>query len=297
MLSNRIRNLVPPPRPVPLPIICSAMFGTTGGFGGLFLVLGLGFTLIFTHGYRPFDDLRLALSRETVKGKVTRVIESNATENDVDVYEYEYAFTTRREERMAGSSYTTGRRWPERSSVTVEYVPDAPFISRIQGARTSMFSPWVLFVLIFPAVGGALFLSAAIGGLRQVFLLRNGKVADARITATRSTNTTVNNVPILEFTYEIQTSMGTVADGKAKAFPSDRLGDEETEPALYLPSNPGRSTLVDAISLKYPLDVDGLSGQWVSTEGKSAVVRYILTWAAVLLLGGFWIISLLGIIR
>src|SRR4030042_1132220 len=102
MLSNRIRNLVPPPRPVPLAIICSAMFGTTGGGGGPFLCLGRGFTLIFTHGYRPFDDLRLALSHETVKGKVTRVIDSNATENDVDVYEYEYAFTPRREERMSG---------------------------------------------------------------------------------------------------------------------------------------------------------------------------------------------------
>ncbi|MBN2086265.1 MAG: DUF3592 domain-containing protein [Anaerolineales bacterium] len=297
MLSNRIRRLAPPPRPVPLPIICAAMLGTTGGFGALFMIMGLVFSIIFTRGYRPLEDVRLALSHDTAEGRVTRVVESNATENDVTVYEYVYSFTTRREEKMTGRSFSTGRRWSNGSSVPVEYVPDAPYISRIEGARTSMFSPWVLFVLIFPAVGGALFLSAAIGGLRQVILLRHGKVADARITSTRPTNTTVNGVPILEYAYEIQTSMGAVADGKAKAFPSDRLGDEETEPALYLPSNPDRSTLVDAISVSYPLDVDGLSGQWITGEGKQKTMLYILAWVAALLLGGYWILSLLGIIR
>jgi hypothetical protein len=43
--------------------------------------------------------------------------------------------------------------------------------------------------------------------------------------------------------------------------------------------------------------VDGLSGQWVSTEGKAVVVRYGLAWALALLLGGYWIMGLLGIIR
>ncbi|MGB7540297.1 MAG: DUF3592 domain-containing protein [Anaerolineales bacterium] len=297
MLSNRIRNLAQPPRPVPLPVICSAMLGTTGGFGAIFMIMGLVFTIVFTGGYRPFDDIRLALFRETAQGKVMRVSETNATENDVDVYEYEYAFTTHREEQMSGRSYSTGLRWSAGSSVAVEYVPDAPFISKIQGARTSVFAPWVLFVLIFPGVGGLLFLSSTIGGLRQVLLLRNGIIADARIVSTRPTGVTVNNTPVLEYAYEIQTSMGVTADGKAKAFPSDRIGDEETEPALYLPSNPNISTLVDAVGLNYPLDVDGLSGQWVSTEGKGIVVRYILAWAAVLVLGGYWILGLLGVIR
>jgi hypothetical protein len=297
MLSNRIHNLAPPPRTVPLPIICSAMQGTTGGFGSLFLIFGLVFTLIFTHGYKPLDNLRLALSNATAQGKITRVDASNATENEVEVYEYEFTFTTRGEEQMTGRSYSTGRRWSAGSSVTIEYVPDAPFISQIQGARSSLFAPWVLFVLVFPAVGGALFLSAAVGGLRQVVLLRNGMIADARIVSTRPTGTSVNDTPVLEYTYELQTSMGELADGKAKAFPSDRLGDEETEPALYMPGNPSRSTLVDAISLNYPLDVDGLSGQWVSTEGKAVVVRYGLAWALALLLGGYWIMGLLGIIR
>ena len=99
MLSNRIRNLAPPPRPVPLTIICSAMLGTTGGFGALFMIFGLVFTVIFTNGYRPLDDIRLALSQTTAQGRVTRVVDAHATENDVSVYEYVYTFTTRREEQ------------------------------------------------------------------------------------------------------------------------------------------------------------------------------------------------------
>ncbi len=160
-----------------------------------------------------------------------------------------------------------------------------------------MFSPFILFVLIFPAVGGVLFLSAAAGGLRQVWLLRNGLIADTRITSTRSTNTTVNGAPILEYFYEITTREGITAEGKAKAFPSDRLGDEEREPALYLESNPDRSTLVDAISLNYPLDVDSLSGRWVSSGGKGKAVLYILAWIAALLLSGYALMSALGVIR
>jgi hypothetical protein len=297
MLSNRIRNLAPPPRPVPLPVIGSAMLGTTGGFGSVFLVMGLVFTLIFTRGFRPMDDIRLALSKTTVDGLVTRVVDPSATENDEPVYEYEYSFTTRREEQMTGRSYSTGRRWSSGSSITVEYVPDAPVISRIEGARTSMFSPWIMFVLIFPGVGGALFLSAAYGGLRQVLLLRNGVIADARITGTRETGTSVNNNPVLVFIYEITTSAGVMADGTSRAFPSERLGDEEIEPALYLPSNPGFSTLVDSISLNHPLDVDSLSGQWIATGGIGKAVLYLLTWVSVLLLGGYWFLGVLGIIR
>ena len=297
MLSNRIHNLAPPPRPVPLTIVCSAMLGTTGGFGALFMIFGLVFTVIFTSGYRPLDDIRLALSRTTATGRITQVVDSNATENDVTVYEYVYSFTTRREEQLTGRSYSTGRHWSAGNSVAIEYVPDAPYISRIQGARTSMFSPFILFVLIFPAVGGALFLSAAAGGLRQVWLLRHGLIGDARITSTRSTNTTVNGVPILEYSYEITTREGITSEGKAKSFPSDRLGDEEREPALYLESNPDRSTLVDAISLNYPLDVDSLSGRWISSGGKGKAVLYILAWMVALILSGFALMSALGVIR
>jgi hypothetical protein len=297
MLTNRIRNLAPPPRRVPLPVVVSAMLGTTGWFGALFLIMGLGFTLIFTQGYRPFDDLRIVLSRTSVQGTIRNVKSVNASENDVEVYEYEYAFTTRGGQKVTGHSYSTGREWGIGSTVNVEYVPDEPSISRIQGTRTSLFSPFVLFVLIFPLVGAAMFLIPAYGGIRQVLLLRNGLVGDARILSAQPTGVSVNNTPVLKYSYEVTTSSGVMADGAANAFPSGRIGDEEAEPALYLPSNPGRSTLIDAIATRFPLDVDPSSGQWISTEGKLKSVLYLLAWAVTLLLGGYWFLATLGLIR
>jgi hypothetical protein len=273
------------------------MLGVTGSFGAIFLVAGLAFTLVFTHGYRPIDETRLALARATVRGEVTNVTETNSTENDVTVYEYEFSFTTLRGEKATGNSYTTGERWAVGDTVAVEYVSEDPTIARIQGARTSTFTPWVLFVLIFPAVGAGLVGYAAIGGVRQADLLRNGLVADARIVSKRPTGMSVNNAPVLEYSYEIRTNTGETFNGTAKSLPSEQIGDEENEPALYLPSNPDRSTLVDAIPLNHPLDVDGLSGQWISTEGYTKVVLYILTWLAAIILAGYGLLSALGVVR
>jgi hypothetical protein len=297
MLSNRINHLVPPPRPVPLRVICSAMFGITGRLGAIFLISGLAFTLVFTAGYRPVDELRLAFSKATAQGTITKVSDTNSTENDEPVYAYEFSFTTHREQKVSGMSYSTERRWRVEDRVTIEYVEDAPAIARIQGARSSEFSPWVLFVLIFPLVGAALFGTAAIGGWRQASLLRHGEVADAHILSTRPTNVSVNNVPVLEYAYELRTAAGETFNGSAKSLPSDRLGDEENEPALYLPSNPDRSTLVDAISLRHPLDVDNLSGQWISQEGFFNTGWYILTWIAVIALSGYGLLRALGVFR
>jgi hypothetical protein len=294
MLSNRINRLAPPPRPVPLPVICSAMFGIAGWLGAIFLISGLIFSMIFTGGMRPIDDLRLARSKATARGMITGVAETNSTENDVEVYEYEFAFTTLREQKVTGRSYSTGRQWRVEDTVTIEYVPEDPAIARIQGARTSFFAPWVLFVLIFPAVGAGMFVSAAIVGWRQVSLLRSGEIADAHILSTRSTGVEVNNTPVMEYSYEVRTSAGQVFNGSSKALYSNRIGDEQSEPVLFLPSNPDRSTLVDGISLRHPLDVDEASGQWTSREGNAKVVLYLLAWAAVIALGGYWIFQLIG---
>jgi hypothetical protein len=297
MLSNRINRLAPPPRSVPLRVAISAMFGITGWMGAIFLIVGLAFSLVFISDYRPIDEIRLAASRTTAQGRITAVSYTNSSENDEPVIGYTFAFTTDRGQQMTGVSYTTGEQWSVRDAVIIEYVPEEPVIARIQGARSSTFTPWVLFVLIFPAVGAAMFGSAAISGWREVMLLRRGEVADAKILSTRPTGVTVNNAPVLLYSYEIKTSAGETFNGSAKSLPSDRLGDEENEPALYLPSNHDNSILVDAISLKRPLDVDETTGQWKSQGGFVSVVLYILVWICAIVLIGYGFISTLGIIR
>lgn len=297
MLSNRINRLVPPPRPVPLQVICSAMFGITGFLGAIFLISGLGFTLVFTQGYHPFDDVRLALWPATATGVITAIRDTYSYENDISIYEYDFTFTTRREQRVAGRSYSNAGRWTIEDTVTVQYLPDAPAVARIQGARSSRFDPSVLFVLIFPFIGAALFLTAAFSGLREAILLRNGAIADAHLTGLRPTNVSINHVPVLNFEYEFQTASGETFNGTSKSLPSDRLGDEAAEPALYLPSNPKRSALVDAISLSHQLEIDEQSGQWVSKEGFLKPALYISAWIITIALSGYRLLGALGVFR
>jgi len=193
VLSNRIAQLAPPPRPVPLPVVCSTMLGLTGSIGAAFLIMGLVFVWV------PIGD--------------------------------------------------------------------APF--------------WVFpLVILFPLLGVVLFGLATVQGLRRVTLLRYGEVATARTISRRGTNTYVNDEPVMEYTYEFQGLDGQVYSGSARALGRAEIGDEDEEPVLYLASNPGLSTLVDALPLRCTLDVDE-AGQWISYESVWSVLWYALAWAGI----------------
>ena len=153
---------------------------------------------------------------------------------------------------------------------------------------------WVSFVLIFPIVGAALFAAAAVRGLRHVSLLRRGEVATAQKISQRATNTSVNGQRVFEYTYEFRAGDWQIYKGVSRAIASGEIGDEVGEPVLYLPSNPAVSVLVDALPLRYTLDVDD-DGQWVSYEGIGSVVWLVLAWTGVLVHMLYGLYRLLGV--
>ena len=281
MLSNRIDQLAAPPRPVPLRVACRAMFGLTGTLGAFFLLLGMLFAWIFVGDYQPISEARLALSATTTTGIITSVDATSATENEETVYVYEFTFRTPDEQKHTGHSYTTGWQWSVEDRVDVEYVPGNPTIARIEGARRSQFSPFVLFVCIFPGIGAIFFTVSTIGGLQQTMLLRYGRIAGAQITSEQATGASINNVPVIAYVYEFDADDGESYLGKSRSLPSGRIGDEAREPVLYLPRNPRKSMLVDAIPLRHPLAVDEY-GQWETHESVWPIVWYTLTWIGIL---------------
>jgi hypothetical protein len=281
MLSNRIDQLASPPRSVPLRVACRAMLGRTGGIGAIFLLAGLLATWLFIGELRPIAEAQLTLSSATAQGTITRVEATNTTVNDVTVYRYHFTFRTPNEETVTGQSYTVGQEWSAESHVMVQYVPDKPSIARIEDSRLSAAPLWAIAVLIFPATGTALFLSGAISGWKQTILLQHGEVTGARIISQNPTGVSINNVPVIAYIYEFSTGDGEEYMGSAKSMPSGLVGDEAKEPVLYLPRNPRKSTLVDAIPLRYPLDVDAY-GQWVTHESVWPIVRYTLIWVGIL---------------
>jgi len=294
MLSKRITYLAEPPRPVPLRVICRALLGITGTIGATFLILGLTFALAFGGGLNPIDELRLALSTTTAQGVVTNVTATNATENDVPVYEYCFTFSTPDGQTVTARSYATGRWWSPDDRVKVRYVPGKPTVATMEETRRSRFSLWVFsMVLIFPLVGAAFFVTATLRGMRQVTLLRHGQIAGAQMLSQEMTGVRVNNRPVIKYTYEFEARDGETYLGSSKSLPSERIGDEAQEPVLYLPSNPEQSTLIDALPLRYPLDIDAAS-QWVTRESIWPVVWYGLIWAAIIALVAFNLLHLLG---
>jgi hypothetical protein len=279
MLSNRIDQLASPPRPVPLRVACRAMFGLTGTLGAIFLLLGMLFVWLFIGDFQLISEAQLALSATTTEGIITSVDVTNASENDVPVYVYEFTFRTPDEQVHTGCSYTTGQQWSIEDRVRVEYAPGRPATARIEGTRRSRFSPVVLSMCLFPGVGAALFMASTIRGLQQVMLLRSGKVAGAETISEQATGASINNVPVIAYAYEFEAD-GEPYLGKSRSLPSERIGDEEREPVLYLPRNPKNSILVDAIPLRHPLDVDEY-GQWQTHESVWPIVWYALIWIGI----------------
>ena len=139
MLSNRITNLAPPPRGVPLRVACSAVLGIVGGIGIFFFLLGMIFVWVFAGDLNLLNEWRLARSTATAEATVTRVIETNSTENDVQIYEYRFTFETADEQTISGRSYAAGRGWAVGDQARVVYLPDKPKVARLDGTRLSIF--------------------------------------------------------------------------------------------------------------------------------------------------------------
>jgi hypothetical protein len=192
------------------------------------------------------------------------VRETNSTENDVPVYEYYFTFRTPNETDVTGKSYSTGQIWSKGDSVPVTYLPDKPAVAELQDTRHTEFPWWaMLLVGIFPLIGGVMLVVSALSGWRQIRLLMMGRLAYARWINVTPTNTSVNDQPVMKYAFEFQTEDGQTYQGNSKSLPKAQLGDEANEPVLYLPANPDRSMLLDAVPVRYALAVDA-SGQWVS---------------------------------
>lgn len=290
LFSQRISRLVPPPRWVPLPTACAALTGLVGFLGAIFFSFGMVFVWVFGAALHPIDEWRLSRSYIKAPAVVESVQATNARDNKITVYEYRFRFQPGDGLPVDGSCYTTGQTWQEGDRAMVHYLPEKPEVARLDGARRSLFSPWlILFLLIFPTVGLGFFVPSVVFGTKKIRLLRSGEITGAISISSAPTNTSVNNVPVMKYSYEFRDRQGGVYTGASNALPTEKIGDEASEPILYLPSNPYQSMLVDALPLKFPLEVDE-EGHWHHHGSIKPVLLFLLTWSLVLVHVGIAII-------
>jgi hypothetical protein len=218
------------------------------GFGMIFFwafVLNADFSFVNFRG--PYG---------TADGKVTRVIDTNASVNRsrVRANHYEYSVGG---EWLSGVSYSTGQSVSPGESVRIEYAQGHPTRSRIAGMRRAMFGPGVMFVTLFPLIGFVFLFFAIRSGLKRNYLLREGLVANGTLISKRRTNVTINNRPQYELIFEFTARDGRRHEAIARSTFTDRLEDEAQEPLLYDPANPERACLLDEAPARPEFEMNG----------------------------------------
>jgi hypothetical protein len=243
------------PRRVPLSLRVANFFNGFSQVGWLFFGIGMIFLMVFG----SLSDLSFLTFRgphETTAGRVTKVEETGALENNVRVQanHYEYAVAGN---LLTGTSYSTGTSVATGEMVTVEYDQDEPVRSRIEGMRRAEFGPGMLFVTIFPLVGLALLIPGLITGFKRNRVLRDGLIANGRLISKRATNVRINQRRVYELRFEFTSRDGRRCEAKARTTDPGLLQDEAEEPLLYDPADPTRAYLLDDAPARPEVEPNG----------------------------------------
>jgi uncharacterized protein DUF3592 len=265
--------LAPPPRHVPLSLRVLNYFNVFSLIGWVFFGVGMIFFWVFAGN----ADLSVLTFRnhEHAQGKVTKVDTTGASENHSRVmathYEFSVAGAT-----LQGKSYSTGATPDLGEEVPVEYDPDNPKRSRIEGMRRAIFGPWVFFVAIFPLVGLAIIIPTMLGGIKRNRLLREGMLTTGKLVSKTATNTTVNDRRVYELKFEFVSRDGRRSYATARTSITDRLQDEAEEPLLYDPNDVTRAFMLDELPSR-PKTINGqMEGRPVAAALAVALPAFFL---------------------
>jgi hypothetical protein len=251
--------------------------------------LVFGFGLIFVWGFltQAESPLGSGLGDDPAKaeGRVVRVEETNASENDDRIWAVHYRFQDQNDRSREGLSYASGTRLQPGAQVTVEYDPDDPETSRVQGLRTAPFSAGMWFVAIFPLIGWGMIVAGLLRGRRHLRLLKTGRVAQGALVDKKPTSTRVNNRIVYKLTFEFSTPEGDRAQAVAKTHEPEHLEDESAEPLLYDPAKPWRACMLDAMPGRPRVGADGQ----IVLAGRARLIALLILPALTIAGHGAWL--------
>lgn len=253
-------QLAGPPRKVSLLLRLQMLFGGfLNQFGWLFFGIGLIFMVVFG-AFSDYASLYFAVSpTRLAEGQVTRVEATSTSVNEERVYANHFTFRVEQDETTyEGVSYTTGYRLSEGTEVEVQYVAANPAFARIVGTRSGHFGLWLLACMgIFPFVGFAFIVTGFIQGVKNISLLKRGHVVTGQLVSKTATNTTINEQPVYELSFDFTTRDGILFTAKARSHQPHYLEDDPEEQILYDPRNPERAVLVDNMPGQPDIDAWG----------------------------------------
>lgn len=235
-------------RTLPVSVQLKIWFGNIFcSMGLIFFLFGLPFAFVFISFSSLFEP---GINNEDpyAKGRIVNYSSTNASINDVTVYEYTYRFYTSKGEVVTDVGYTTGKLFSNDESIRVQYKKDNPEISRAEGMRASEFGgPVALFVLIFPGIGMVFMIIGTRKTINSIRVLKVGQLAEGRYLSQEATNMKVNNQTVYKLFFEFMAKDGRKYNAVAKTHKTNRLLDEEFEKLVYDPNEPSNAVLLDAL--------------------------------------------------
>lgn len=254
-MQNLPVMLAPPPRRVPLSIALVNVFNLFAQIGWFVFGFGMIFAWLFM-GHADFSAITFRGPHAQSHGRVTRVEETGASQNETPVIANHYEFSVAGT-RYQGTSYSSGGRRSAGEEVTIEYDEDNPERSRIEGMRRAQFSPVVSFVAIFPFIGFLFILFATLSGLKRNRLLRHGILGSGTLLGREPTNVTINDQRVWKLTFEFTARDGQRHEATANVTDTSRLQDEASEPLLYDPNEPSRAYVLDEAPARPQFEPNG----------------------------------------
>ncbi len=215
---------------------------------GFFFTLIGGFALAVFGSVVSFDDLRFSDSDPVVEGKILDEIGTSSYENDERVYQYVFEFRANDGKAYKSTCYHTGRaKYPD-GIVRVQYFQSNPQKARIVGMKIGQFPFFILlFVAIFPLVGGLMLFFGIRKALKRLRILKFGKTALGTFSRMEETNVTINKQRVYRMYFIFTDGNGTehtVFDQTHKIY---HLRDEAQEWLVYNPSKPDEAVLLDTL--------------------------------------------------
>lgn len=241
MGSHKVQRSVPPL------VALSVLFNNIFGYMGLsFAGMGMIFVVVFTPMVDFVSPFYFGDDAMTVSGIVTEVNSTNVSVNDDRVLEYKYTFDYMGRS-YSGVAYSTEHKYKVDQNAPVEFEPSSPSISRIEDMALKPMPIFVMFVLIFPAIGFVFLYFAFRKGIPKIHAIRYGIMTRGKFLKMEATGGSINNQTIYDCYFSFKDRPGNDYTAAGSTHKTEFVRDESEERIIYDPDNPAISVVVDAM--------------------------------------------------
>jgi len=227
-------------------------------FGAIWFVVGAAMLVVFFVVGSPVTDFRLQRNHETAIGTVTGITRRGSR----NPYRIAYTFMVEGA-AYKGRSFSSRLRGHSRGTeVAIEYLPDDPMISRIEGLRYSAI-PLTMYLLpgFFVVAGGMIWGFGMVKFIRLRRLCEHGWPAAGTVVSARwnklmsmKTSLRAPRRFLYELRYRFTDDRGRERDSTQRTYaPADSFAFKEGDAVtvLFDRTNPARSLVADVLDVEF----------------------------------------------